>query len=72
MDAKTLEKMTKTMPATATLITKRMQLIQSNMMASMQDLVQAQEAEADREVKVEQIKAKERADKHKAQTRGTP
>ena len=64
--------MQKTMPATATMVMKRMQLIQSNMIASMGEMAQAEEQGADREVKREQIQAKEKSDKQKAQTRGTP
>ena len=64
--------MLKKIPTALPLVMKRVQLIQANMMQSMQALVQSQDAEEDREVKREQITAKKAKDKHTAQKRGTP
>lgn len=63
-----LMRMQKDMPTAAILVQKRMQLIQNNMMASMQETVQAENDEADREVKKEQAAAKK--EKTKGQTKG--
>jgi hypothetical protein len=70
-----LLKMQKDMPITVGLVMKRIQLIQQNIMQAMPQLVEAEQADADREVKREQIVAKKKsqsATKHTAAKRGTP